>query len=614
MKKIKYILFLFSILFLCPLGSKAATALTASTQAPVVGSSIYVQLNIDYGQDILISEAHYSIHYDASYLKLEEIYWTQSQGSYTLESGTIYIDKDHTTSPWEYGGQVVMKLSVLEVGRSKIDIKETAPALYSDGNPVSQTMSGITISAVTPRSDTAIGALYVDGYALFPTFSKTTYNYTLTVPSSVTEVEVKAEKGEERQTISGDGIRKLEYGDNRVQVMVTAEDGSATTYEIMITRTDNRTGDTSLKNLNVTNTDITYKKGEDTYYATVSRSITNVLIVAQTEDLNATVIGTGSKDLLLGQNYFELRVTTTGGNEKTYKIIITRSETEIEQDKKSSKLHILIVDNNTIDLGENKVSFLVGVPKEKDKLEIKTTTESKTANVEILGNENLKTGFNVIEIRVVETNEEETKYTLIAYKTPSTVEIINNLNNTSPYENKTLHYNAYESNNPVLTKEQLETLLKNNNSLFYNVINSYGGLLYQVQLNKGKDYQLTLKKTTTSPLTYEMTLPSDIDITLYVGDTFADGVIKVYTFNELGDYKILTEGATIENGYVHFKTNGDTSYVFTNASFTPEESVLKKWLEKILTPFLVVLLIGAILLVYYHFKKKKEILNDEPLY
>ena len=70
---------------------------------------------------------------------------------------------------------------------------------------------------------------------------------------------------------------------------------------------------------------------------------------------------------------------------------------------------------------------------------IKVTQISKDFNMkskdliniitEITGNEKLKTGFNVINIKVTETNETTSEYKIIAYKSPTSSTQIQDLNN-----------------------------------------------------------------------------------------------------------------------------------------------------------------------------------------
>ena len=298
------------IYFIFPVLVNAATSLDTKNQRPVVGTTIEVTLRVDYGTDVQISEAHYYVTYDPSLLEFESLNWTQSRGTYSNSNGVVSIDKLADGEAWGYGTPIVLKFKSIQAGASNIQITEKSPGKYSDGSILAQSYSGITINAVEPSSATRIGKLYVEGYSVSPTFNVDNYKYTLTVPSTTTKVNVVASKGEKNQTITGDGQRVLLYGDNRVRVTVTAQNGDSSTYEIMIHRTDDRSGDVSLKSLNIGDKSIEIEENKTTYETTVSRSVESIFLSAQTTDSKATLVGTGQKKLNIGENIFELRVSS----------------------------------------------------------------------------------------------------------------------------------------------------------------------------------------------------------------------------------------------------------------------------------------------------------------
>ncbi|MDE5888691.1 MAG: cadherin-like beta sandwich domain-containing protein, partial [Bacilli bacterium] len=349
MQKIKMYLYIIIALFIMfPSVIYAATELGASTQNPVVGTDVYVQLDLNYGTKLNIGDVHLFINYDPSYLEFEEVIWIQSRGTYSSELGKITIDKEFGNS-WKSGATLQIKFKVLRDGLTKVEVKRNGESHYDNGDVIGQSFVGVAISATKPSSQTLIGTLYVEGYTLQPTFSKTTYQYNLTVPSNVSNITIFATKSDSRQTLSGLGYQKLSYGDNNFPVIVTAQDGSSRTYNIKVHRTDDRNGDTSLLSLNVSDTNIKYDKDKDVYEATVSRSVESVLITARTNDPNATVIGTGRKSLNIGVNTFNLTVSSSGGRESNYTIKINRSTEEIQQVVKSSKLKTLKVNGLVMD-------------------------------------------------------------------------------------------------------------------------------------------------------------------------------------------------------------------------------------------------------------------------
>ena len=613
------------ILFIAfPCFTKAATELGASTQNPVVGSSVYVQLDANYGENYQISSMHLVVSYDNKYLKLEEVIWLQNRGTYKTSSGTITIDKDGG-SYWDTGAIIQFKFKVLKSGLSTISVdakRDSNNAIidsyYSNGNPIGQSFGKVSISATEPSSSSLIGSLYIDGFDIQPTFSRTNYSYTLTVPPNTTSVDIKAKKGDESQTITGTGEKKLQYGANRARVIVTAQDGSSRTYEIMIYRTDNRTGDTSLRSINVSNTNIKYEEGKTTYETTVSRSIDSVLITARTSDANATLSGTGKKNLAIGKNTFTLTVTSSGGKTTTYTIIVNRSTEEFQTAVKSSKLLSLKVNNLVLDLANDRTKWLYGITNEYNKLDIEATTESSTATIDIQGNENLKSGLNKITIIVTEENEEQTEYTLIVYKNPSNATIINDLNNANISGD--VIYSTSSQANLTISKELLSTIKENNNTLYYNVVNIYNGLLYQIALKKNlpdNDFNLLFTKKADNPLSYETNIPAGNEVLLYLDDLFVDNqVVKIYTYNEMGQYTLLTAGVTVQNGYISFTTNGQTNYIITTSTLIevegPFDKLVKKYGVYIISCIIIVIL-GFIGFNYYN-KKKKAKEGKEPLY
>ena len=515
MKKIKLVLTLL-LFMIFPYLVNAATFLEASTQRPVVGSDVYVLLSANYG-NFNIREIYLRIKYDPAYLEYEQTYWIQGTGDTNTKDGYIYIKKPNNGRIWTSGNQMQFKFKVLKTGVSKVEVDsvdETGNVVngyYTNGDPIAQSFANVTINAVNPSTSTFISDLGVEGYTMSPTFSRTTYDYRLTVPSNVTKVNIKATKGDANQTITGTGERRLEYGLNRVRVVVSAQDGSSRTYQIMITRTDNRTGDTTLKSLGVSDTSIAYQKDKTTYDATVGVKVESVLITATANDSSATITGTGTKQLNPGLNTFNIKVTSSNGAESTYTINITRSNEDINPTLQSSKLKSLKIDNLALELGA-KTNYIYSINKETSSLNLTYETESETATVKVEGNENLKSGFNTVKVIVTEKNNDKTEYTIIVYKHPEDATLITDLQSsiTSPviYETGNKEENIIPSN--------LLTSLKNNNYyLYYDVVDTYGGLLYQVKLQNNlpsEDLDISFTKKEGNTLSYTTKIPANNEI------------------------------------------------------------------------------------------------------
>lgn len=624
MKRIKRILTIFIVLFIIfPCLTNAATELSAATQNPTVGSYVYVQLEANYGDTLKISDFHVYIDYDPTYFSLENVIWVKlgaDSGTSKVESGRVYIDK--SSANWSSGPIIQLKLKVLKAGFTELTVERNGESYYTNGDVMAQTMAGIYINAQEPSNDTLIGSLYVEGYNIQPTFSRTTYNYNLTVPSNVTSVNVIASKGNSKQTISGTGRRTLEYGGNRVKVVVTAQDKSSRTYEIMITRTDNRTGDTTLKSLNVSNTSIKYDKNKNVYEATVSKSIDSVMITGLTTDANATLVGTGQKKLKIGLNSFTLTVQSSGGKEQTYTINIIRSNEELQTVKKSSKLLSLKVNNLVLDLSNDKQTFLYGVDKGYTQLSIDATPESATATTKITGNDKLIPGINVVTIAVTEQidvdNEETTEYKIITYKNPITATAINSLDSATGTTD--FLYSTTSTSSNIIPTTLINNLKTNDTKLYYNIVNMSNGLLYQFVLKDNlpdTEIDAYITKINDSPLTYNVALPEGTEVTAYIEDTYASGTdVKIYSYDETSNYTLVTAGIQVQNGYITFNTNGQSNYIITTIDLIKEQSEFDKLLNKY-KGIIIGIVIGFIAIIAICIllnKNSKEKETNEPLY
>ena len=390
------------------------------------------------------------------------------------------------------------------------------------------------------------------------------------------------------------------------------------TYEIMVTRLDDRTGATELKALSVSNTNITYSKNKYVYDATVSRSVTNVFITARASSDNATLTGTGNKELAIGLNTFIIKVKSDTGSEQEYTINITRSTDELQAETESTNLLSLTLNNQNISLNKKNV-YLFIVDKNTNEVAVNCVTESKTATTKIAGNTNLKAGFNIITITVTEKNNDSREYKVIVYKEPAKAQQITSITASSLTDMPFLYKTSEDD--LKISQEEVNTLIKSKKTLYYNVTNTEGGLLYQLRLTpnlKAGDISLQINQTNSSPLTYQTNLPSGIEVLLYLDtDMYKDGTnVHIYTYNEEGQYTILTEGSTINDGYISFITNGEKNYVITTQSLIKEESFFNKLINKIkmilvIGIILVIIIIVVVKIINKKISKKYE---NEPLY
>lgn len=98
-----------------------------------------------------------------------------------------------------------------------------------------------TIQVTAPRtysSNNNLSSLSIEGYELSPAFAKGTLEYNISVPNEVRQINISATKEDGTASITGIGTRDLVEGANKIDIVVTAENGATKTYVINVTVKD----------------------------------------------------------------------------------------------------------------------------------------------------------------------------------------------------------------------------------------------------------------------------------------------------------------------------------------------------------------------------------------
>ena len=192
-------------------------------------------------------------------------------------------------------------------------------------------------------------ALRLDVEGINPTFDKDTYEYYITVPTDVKEIEVLAVSENPNASINISGNTGLKEGLNTIKVSVTSEDGkSEKVYNIYVTRTANlEAANTNLEILAVENALITppFDVSETRYTTEVSKNTENLNIFAVPENENAKVEIEGGANLKEGDNLVTVVVTAANGfSTKKYQVEVHKrteeeqTQYEQEQSEQAEKL------------------------------------------------------------------------------------------------------------------------------------------------------------------------------------------------------------------------------------------------------------------------------------
>lgn len=261
----------------------------------------------------------------------------------------------------------------------------------------------INVKKVEPvSSDNSLKSLTLNSGQLTPKFDNNTTSYTATVDKE--EVVISATANDSKAKVNGIGTKKLNYGKNDFSIVVTAEDGTAKNYLIVINRPDNRNTNAYLKELTINGEKIGFEKDIIEYSYTVGINVNNLEILATPELATSKVTVTGDKDLKVGENEVVITVTAEDESTKEYKIVVVKKELET----KEVLLQNLTIDGYNIDFKSSTFEYNL-VIKDETKLNIITIPENENYNIEVLGNENLKNG-SIIKIVVSNENGDNNIY------------------------------------------------------------------------------------------------------------------------------------------------------------------------------------------------------------
>lgn len=210
---------------------------------------------------------------------------------------------------------------------------------------------------------------------------------------------------------------------------------------------------TTLKNLGITPKQYdfsNFKSGTTSYNIKVPSDVDTIKIYATATDKNATVSGTGSKKLEEGKNTFTVKVTAEDKkNTKKYTLVITResSETETSTENRDEEekavtegLTDLIINNYNLEpqFSNDVYEYKVNINSDVSKLDLDAKPANDNMKVEIVGNEDLKDGENVITILVYNSSDDTTTtYQIIANKGETAGIDLSEMNNAIEQAKKT---------------------------------------------------------------------------------------------------------------------------------------------------------------------------------
>ena len=180
-------------------------------------------------------------------------------------------------------------------------------------------------------------------------FSPNTDSYAMQVESNITTADIKATLNNSTASfVDKFGPRSvpLEYGENKIEVKVLSAAGEEKTYTITVTRNDNRGQNNDLKNIIINSGEVKINFNKDTLeYRIKTYRLSKIDVIAEPVDSKATVSveikgKESGKDYkpVIGDNEITITVTSEGGKDKTYKIVLDNQDKDLDVTLKSIQI------------------------------------------------------------------------------------------------------------------------------------------------------------------------------------------------------------------------------------------------------------------------------------
>lgn len=236
----------------------------------------------------------------------------------------------------------------------------------------------ITIKFEEPNVDNSLKSLTVDSDEQITSTTPNNPTFTISRPNSVTTVDIAAIVSDPTATIASNshlGRLSLVEGQNVFNVTVIAQNGDQQTYTIIVNRDY---ANPTLMDLGVTGEALldydtkkvtTFEPNTTKYFVRVPYTKETADIYAYSSSVSDVILGTGTKNLLVGDNKFTVKITSVHGTTTEYELHIYR----LPEETMNASLDWLKV----FQVGADKSNLMDG----SDRLELKDENAKKISDV-----------------------------------------------------------------------------------------------------------------------------------------------------------------------------------------------------------------------------------------
>lgn len=171
---------------------------------------------------------------------------TEIAGGFNVSSSDSTIASVSTSSIWVDNNTQTVSISTYKAGTATITVNPISVS-NNEGSDISLPTKTLAINVTAGSSsnkktniqtkksnDATLKSLSLDNFKITPEFKNDVLEYNIEVPSDTEKVKVNATTNHEKASVNGTGEIEVTEGTNKLEIVVTAEDGTTKTYTINV--------------------------------------------------------------------------------------------------------------------------------------------------------------------------------------------------------------------------------------------------------------------------------------------------------------------------------------------------------------------------------------------
>ena len=410
-------------------------------------------------------------------------------------------------------------------GQTTISISNTS-GTDEDANILNISGGSLNLSIYMKSKNNNLDSITIDGKAI-ENFNSETINYTKLLPYTSSSVTIGAVKSDSKASVSGDGVKNLNVGNNTVNIVVTSEAGTTKTYTLVLTRED--ASATELSGITIDGTNVSNFSSSTTNYSkSVVNSKSSMVIGATAKNSSSNVSGTGTKSLNVGNNIVNIVVTSPAGATKTYTLTITR------EDITAADLNGITIDGTIVsNFSSSTTSYSKTIMNTKSSVAIGATAKNNSATISGTGTKSLNVGNNIVNIVVTSLAGTSKTYTLTITREDASATELSGITidgtNVSNFSSSTTSYskNVMNSKSSLVigaTAKNSSSTISGTGNKNLNIGNNVFDIVVTSSAGGSKRYTLTITRESNTALQL-----SDLKVD---GESFSNFNSSLLTYNK----------------------------------------------------------------------------------